>query len=317
MNKTIYSLIVPIYNEEENIEEFYKRATAVFKALNEKYEIIFVDDGSRDRSREMLKALSQKDPNVKAVLLSRNFGKEIAMTAAIDASRGQAVIPIDADLQDPPEIIPRLVEKWREGWDVVYATRSQRHGESWIKRFTASMFYKVINKFSRIYIPHNTGDFRLMDRRAVKALIKLKENHRFMKGLFAWVGFKQTGIFYERDPRYAGDTKWNYLRLFNFAVEGITSFSSIPLKMASVMGFLISFATFVFAIFILIKTIFFGNPVAGWPSMTLIILFLGGIQLLTIGIIGEYIGRIYDETKQRSLYIVEESLGFQEKKENE
>lgn len=309
-DRCTYSIVVPIYNEEENIQKFYERTTGVMDKLEGTYEIVFINDGSRDNSLELLKELHEKDSRMKVLDLSRNFGKEAAMTAGLDFTIGDAVIPIDADLQDPPEVIPQLVEKWKEGYDVVYATRSKRLGETWVKKATATSFYKVIGAMTKIDIPKNTGDFRLMDRCAINALRELREHHRFMKGLFTWVGFKQIGVPYKRDPRFAGETKWNYWKLFNFAVEGITSFSYMPLKFATFMGVFISLAAFVFAVYVVISTLLFGNEVAGYPSMIVIILFLGGVQLLTIGVIGEYVGRIYDETKQRKLYFIREALGI-------
>ena len=309
-DKYTLSIVVPIFNESDNIYAFYEKITKVLNELSEPYEIVFINDGSKDNSLDLLVELHEKDKKVKVINLSRNFGKEIAMTAGMDYSSGEAVIPIDADLQDPPEVIVSLFHKWREGYDVVYATRSSREGETWLKKWTSKMFYKIMGSLTKIEVPRDTGDFRLMDRKVVEALKELREHHRFMKGLFSWVGYKQIGVSYNRDPRYGGKTKWNLGKLFNFAIEGITSFSYIPLKFASLMGVIVSFLSFVYGIFIVIKTLIFGNPVGGYPSLIVIILFLGGIQLLTIGIIGEYIGRIYDETKKRTLYFVRDTIGF-------
>jgi len=242
------------------------------------------------------------------VSLSRNFGKEIAMTAGLDHSRGQAVVVIDADLQDPPELIAEMIPLWRQGYDVVYARRLVREGETFLKRLTAKAFYRLINQLADQPIPPDVGDFRLMSRRGVDALLKLRERHRFMKGLFAWVGFRQTELPYNRAPRAAGKTKWNYWRLWNFSLEGVTSFSMRPLQFASYFGFLIASLAALYGLFIVVRTVFFGNPVAGYPSLLVAVLFLGGVQLVTLGVIGEYIGRISTETKQRPLYLVAETL---------
>lgn len=309
-DKCTLSIVVPIFNESDNIIAFYERTIKVLDELSEPYEIIFINDGSTDDSLDLLVELHKKDRKIKIINFSRNFGKEIAMTAGIDYASGEAVVPIDADLQDPPEVIVNLFDKWKEGYDVVYATRSSREGETWLKKWSSKMFYKVMCLLTNIEIPRDTGDFRLIDRKAVEALKRLREHHRFMKGLFSWVGYKQIGILYNRDPRYGGKTKWNFRKLFGFAIEGITSFSYIPLKFASLMGIIVSFLSFVYGIFIVIKTLIFGNPVHGYPSLIVIVLFLGGIQLLTIGIIGEYIGRVYNETKRRTLYFVRDTFGF-------
>jgi glycosyltransferase involved in cell wall biosynthesis len=274
------------------------------------YEIICVNDGSKDNSLQFLIKHYHQNPSIKIVNLSRNFGKEIAMSAGIDYAIGDAVIPIDADLQDPPELIKDLVSKWEEGYDVVYAVRRSRQGESWLKRFTANNFYRVIDWMSPINIPRNTGDFRLLDQKVVKALKLLPERRRFMKGLFSWVGFNQTAIEYDRQPRYQGNTKWNYWKLWNFALEGITSFTSLPLKVWSYIGLTISMLSFFYASFLIIRTLIFGIELPGYASLMVVILFLGGVQLITLGIIGEYLGRVYDEVKGRPLYLVKESYGF-------
>lgn len=306
------SIIVPMYNESKNIDIFHERLTAVMLQLGEPYEIICVNDGSLDNTLDKLYTLNTKDPNVKVINLSRNFGKEIALTAGLDYCSGEAMIPIDADLQDPPELIPQLVAKWREGYDVVYATRMHRHGETMLKKFTAKAFYRVAKRITCINIPQDTGDFRLMSRTVVEALKQLREQHRFMKGLFTWVGFRQTSIYYNRDPRFAGQTKWNYWKLWNLALEGITSFSYAPLQLATYSGLLISISAFIYAAYIFLLTLFYGNTVPGYPSLIIIILFLGGVQLFTLGIIGEYIGRIYNESKRRPLYFVHGQQGFSE-----
>jgi len=243
-----------------------------------------------------------KDPRVAVIDLSRNFGKEIALTAGLDHASGEAVVVIDADLQDPPELIPELVEKWREGYDVVYARRTTRDGESFLKKSTAKLFYRFIQGVSRVQIPEDTGDFRLLSRRAVESLKQLRETHRFMKGLFAWIGYPQIAVNYRRDPRFAGQTKWNYWQLWNFALEGITSFTINPLKIATYLGLITSVGSFTYALFIIYKTFAFGDPVQGYPSLMVVILFLGGVQLMSLGVIGEYLGRMFNETKRRPLY---------------
>ena len=304
------SLIVPVYNESSNLDLFYERVLKVLKPLNLSYEILFIDDGSKDDSLEKLLEIRGRDSNVKVVQFSRNFGKEIAVSAGLDLAEGKAAIPIDADLQDPPELIPSLIEKWKAGYDVVYAKRTKRMGESWLKRWTASLFYRLIAKMTNIDIPEDAGDYRLLSRAAVEQLKRLRERHRFMKGLFTWVGFKQTAVFFERDPRYSGKTKWNYWKLWNFAIEGITSFSYIPLQAASYLGLLVSVFAFFYGVFIIVFKLLHGIAVPGYASLMAAVLFLGGIQLLTLGILGEYIGRIYDEVKQRPLYVIHKTYGF-------
>jgi polyisoprenyl-phosphate glycosyltransferase len=302
------SVVVPVYNESDNVEQFYLRTRATLEGLGETFEIIYVNDGSVDDTLEIVVNLAESDSRVKAIDLSRNFGKEIAVSAGLDYANGAAVILMDVDMQDPPEVIPDLLMKWREGYDVVYATRSEREGDPYFKKVTAAMFYRLIRVFSKIDIPKDTGDFRLMDRKVIAALGKLKEQHRFMKGLFSWVGFKQVGIYYKRNSRYSGKTKWNYRKLFGFAIEGITSFSYVPLQIATYFGLIVSLFAFAYGAFILLLTLISGNPVPGYPSLVVIFLFLGGIQLLCIGVIGEYVGRIYNEVKRRPLYVVREVI---------
>ena len=304
------SIVVPVYNEEESIIPFYERTIKVIKKLKKTYEIIFINDGSTDSTYDVLNRLHKKDRNVKLLDFSRNFGKEIALTAGLDAASGSGVVPIDVDLQDPPELIHEMIKKWKSGYDVVYATRTSRRGESLLKKVTAFIFYKVIRVFTKFNIPANTGDFRLMDEKVVRALGELREHHRFMKGLFSWVGYKQTCVEYQRDPRFVGTTKWKYGKLINFAIEGITSFSYIPLRFSTYLGFTISIFSFLYAAILITKKLIYGGSVAGYPSMMVAILFLGGIQLLSIGIIGEYVGRIYNETKNRKLYFIRETKGI-------
>ena len=299
-----------MYNEELNIDYLFERLLYVMNSLDSKYEIICVNDGSKDNTLQCLINYCQRNPNIKVINLSRNFGKEIALTAGIDHTRGQAVIPIDADLQDTPELIIELVNKWQQGYDVVYATRLFREGESWLKRFTANVFYHIISRISPIPIPRNTGDFRLLDRRVVEALKQMPERTRFMKGLFAWVGYKQTSIYYDRPQRYRGKTKWNYWKLWNFAIDGIASFSLAPLKIWTYIGLVIALLAFTYAIFLVLRTLIWGIDIPGYASLMVAILFLGGVQILTLGLIGEYLGRVYEETKQRPLYLIRDSYGF-------
>lgn len=304
------SVIVPLYNEAPNIDKLFERLLWALNPFNITYEIVCIDDGSRDNTLERLIEYHFRHPVIKVVALSRNFGKEIALTAGIDHAQGQAIVPIDADLQDPPELIEQLMAKWREGYDVVYARRRARQGETWMKRLTATAFYRVIGKISPVPIPQDTGDFRLLDRRVVEALKQMPERTRFMKGLFAWVGFKQTYIFYNRPPRYKGQTKWNYWKLWNFALDGITSFSLVPLKVWSYLGLALSLLAFVYATFLIARTLIFGIDVPGYASLMVSVLFIGGVQLISLGIIGEYLGRVYEEVKQRPLYLIRESHGF-------
>jgi glycosyltransferase involved in cell wall biosynthesis len=299
------SVVVPAYNEEAVLEPFHRRLSTTLDAIGEPAEIVYVDDGSRDRTAAILEALRREDPRVAIVGLSRNFGKEVALTAGLHHARGQAVVVIDADLQDPPELIPELMVPWRErGADVVYAQRVARAGETWLKRATAHLFYLLMQHVGRVQLPRDTGDFRLLSRRAVDALGQYPEHHRFMKGLFAWIGFEQVSVPYHRDPRLAGQTKWNFFKLFNLAIEGITSFTATPLRFASVLGLLIAFLAFLVGVVIIYKTLRYGDPVQGYPSLMITVLFLGGVQLTAIGILGEYLGRVFHETKQRPLYHV-------------
>jgi glycosyltransferase involved in cell wall biosynthesis len=305
---TVLSLVVPCYNEADNIDSLQARLAAVLDSMGLSWEIVYVNDGSRDLTLRRLEALHARDARVAVINLSRNFGKEIAMTAGLEHTRGDAVVVIDADLQDPPELIPDLFAGWQEGFDVVYAQRRERQGETWLKKTTASMFYRLMAALGGVKLPRDTGDFRLMSRRAVNALLQLRERHRFMKGLFAWIGFPSKAVPYDRRPRHGGKTSFNYWKLWNFAIEGITSFTVMPLKVASYLGLLVSLLAGVYAAQMIVRTILFGNPVAGYPSLMTVILFLGGAQMLTLGVIGEYLGRVFNETKQRPLYLVEAHL---------
>lgn len=298
------SVVVPLFNEEAVLPQFHFRLLRVMEGLASDYEIIYVDDGSRDRSLELAHRLKADEARVGIVELSRNFGKEAALTAGLDVAGGDAVVIIDADLQDPPELIPALIEKWREGFDVVYATRTSRDGESFLKKFTAHWFYRLMGKLSDTEIPADTGDFRVMSRRAVAALGQLREQHRFMKGLYSWIGFRQTAVMYRRDARASGTTKFNYRKLLRFAVDGITAFSTVPLKFATSIGLLVAVPAFGMAAFIVGKTLIYGDPVHGYPSMMTVLLMLGGLQLVFLGVLGEYVGRLFNEVKRRPVYLV-------------
>jgi len=308
------SVIVPAYNEEEVLPIFHHRlvtALANVKELEGRWEVVYVNDGSKDATLRILKELQLTDPAIGVAALSRNFGKEAAMSAGLKLARGDAVILIDADLQDPPELIGDMVRVWQQGADVVNMKRSSRQGETWFKKASAACFYKVINWLSEVHIPENVGDFRLLSRRAVDALNQLPERNRFMKGLFAWIGYKQVVVEYERHPRAAGETKWPYFKLFHFAIEGITGFSVVPLRLASYAGFLTALSAFIYALFLLVKTLTIGDSVKGFPTLILTILILGGLQLMAMGIIGEYLGRLFMESKRRPLFLIDEYLAPQ------
>lgn len=305
MDRPLLSVVAPAFNEGEVLGQFHERLAKVLDDVPLAGEIVYVNDGSTDATAEILERLAASDPRVAVLELSRQFGKERALSAGIDYARGDAVVVIDADLQDPPELIPELLAPWRDdGFEVVYAERIHRAGESLLRRGTASLFYRLIRRVSRVDIPRNTGDFRLLSRRAVDELKRLRERHRFMKGLFAWVGFAQKSVPYHRDARSAGRSKWSYWRLWNFALTGITSFTIAPLKVATYLGLLIALLAFAYALVIVYKTLVWGNPVAGYPSLMTVILFLGGVQLMTMGVMGEYLGRMFEEVKQRPLYVV-------------
>lgn len=303
------TVVVPAYNEGEGLHAFHARTRAALDALPDiEGEILYIDDGSRDNTWQVMLALVNEDPRCGALRLARNFGKELALTAGLDAVDADAAVVIDADLQDPPELISDFVARWREGFDVVYGTRLERDGETWLKRFTAAGFYRLMERMSSTPVPRDTGDFRLLSRAALDALRQIRERHRFMKGLFAWVGYRQCAIGYHRDPRHAGTSKFNYWKLWNFAIEGITSFSTVPLRIGTYIGGLAALAAFVFGLVIIAKTLIWGDPVAGYPSLMTVVLFLGGLQLMALGVIGEYLGRLYMEAKQRPLYLIETAL---------
>ncbi len=301
------SLLIPAYNEHEVLDSLFERLDKLAKN-NKSYdfEFLFVNDGSRDNTLDIIKKQAEKDDRIAYVSLSRNYGKEIAMIAGFDAVTGDAMVIIDADLQDPPELIPEMIKYWEEGYDDVYARRSNRKGETWLKKFSSTMYYRLLQKSTNIPIQVDTGDFRLLDRRCIEALKQIRESQRNTKGMFSWIGFKKKEITYNRDPRIAGTTKWNYMKLLNLAVDGITSLTTAPLRISTIMGFIVSFIAFVFIIVVVVKTAMFGDPVAGYPSLMAVVLFLGGVQLLSLGVIGEYIGKIFIETKHRPLYYIGE-----------
>jgi polyisoprenyl-phosphate glycosyltransferase len=309
MNKKdiTYSVVAPVYNEAASLPKLYERISAVMQKLREPWELVLVDDGSTDGSTDAIRALARRDSRVRPVIFARNFGHQIAITAGWDYSRGDAVIIIDADLQDPPEAIAELAQKWKDGYEVVYAIRSEREGEGWFKRFSASVFYRIIYRITDVRIPVDTGDFRLMDRKVVDVLKTMRERHRFPRGMSAWVGFKQIGVQYKRSPRYAGVTKYPFKKMVLLALNAITSFSYFPLQVATYFGFF-SAGIAILAIPLVIYLRMAGIPQFTGQATTLIaVLFLGGIQLISLGVLGEYIGRLYDEAKGRPLYIVREA----------
>lgn len=305
--KITYSIIAPIYNEIDNLPELYRRVKEAMDSNGEPWEFILVDDGSTDGSTEKIRELAEKDKTVRPVIFARNFGHQIAITAGWDYARGNAIIIIDADLQDPPEVILELAKKWKEGYEVVYAVRGEREGESWFKLWTASIFYRLIYRITDVKIPVDTGDFRLMDRKVVNVLKQMKERHRFPRGMSAWVGFKQIGVTYKRAGRHAGVTKYPFKKMFRLAINAITGFSYFPLQMATYVGF-VSAGISIFAIPVVIIMRMAGNGAFFGQATTLIaVLFLGGVQLISLGVLGEYVGRLYDEAKGRPLYIVRDA----------
>lgn len=310
------SIIIPMYNEEESLPYLYERLVGLGKKIpNYELEFLFVNDGSKDNSLEIVKEYRKTDPRVCYVNLSRNYGKEVAMGAAFDYVTGDATAIIDADLQDPPELIVDMLKYYEQGYDDVYAKRRSRKGETWLKKFTSKKFYQILQSVSRVPIQTDTGDFRLLSRRAIEALRKFPEKQRYTKGMFSLIGFKKKAIEFDRDPRVAGETKWNYLKLIDLAIEGITSFTTAPLRLATIVGSLIAFLSFIYMIYIIIRTIALGVDVPGYSSSICIMLLMGGIQLIFLGIIGEYLGRIFTEVKNRPLYFIDEYAGPQEKNE--
>ncbi len=310
----VYSIVVPLYNEEEVIHETYKRLRATMDSLGEPYELIFINDGSRDKTWELAKGLAAKDNNLRLIGFSRNFGHQIAITAGMDNASGRAIVVIDADLQDPPAVILDMIARWKEGYEVVYGRRLKRKGESFFKKFTAKLFYRALNAMTDVTLPVDAGDFRLIDRKVCDTLKSLPERNRYVRGLVSWVGFKQTAVDYVREERFAGETKYPLRKMLKLASDAITSFSYKPLKMSTWLGAFVALASFIFLIGIVIQRIFFPDTVLmpGWASLAAISLFFNGIVLVMLGIIGQYVGRIYDEAKGRPLYIVGETVNFKE-----
>ncbi|MFC4779370.1 glycosyltransferase family 2 protein [Paenibacillus sp. GCM10023252] len=308
--RATYSIIVPMYNEEEVIETTYRRLKLVMDSLQEPYELILVNDGSRDRTASIVEGLCEQDSRLRFINFSRNFGHQIAITAGMDYAEGDAIVIIDADLQDPPEVILDMIAKWKEGYEVVYGKRQKRKGETLFKKTTALLFYRFLRSLTNVDIPTDTGDFRLIDRKVCDVLKGLKEKNRFVRGLVSWVGFRQTMVEYVREERFAGETKYPLKKMIGFALDGITSFSYKPLKLASYVGFAVSFTSFVYLVVVLLQKLFGGVDVKGWASTIAVTLLFNGLILIILGVIGEYIGRIYEESKNRPLYIVRETQGF-------
>lgn len=312
MGKLI-TILIPAYNEEEVVDVLHERLVQLADTeAKYQFEFLFIDDGSKDETSASLLALRENDKRINLVCLSRNFGKETAMMAGFDYSQGDAVVIIDADLQDPPELISDMLRLWEEGYDDVYAKRISRNGESWLKKLTSKVYYRLLQKMTRIPVQQDTGDFRLLDRRCIEALKSMRESQRYTKGMFSWIGYKKKEILYERDARAAGTTKWNYYQLINLAIEGITSFTISPLRISSFLGCIVSGVAYIYILILVIKTLLYGNETSGYPSLMCAILFMGGIQLIMIGVLGEYIGRIFSETKKRPLYLVDEYNGKKE-----
>ncbi len=316
-NKKLVTILVPAYNEQEVLHLLYERLVKLMDS-NPKYnfEVLLVNDGSKDNTFQIMQELREKDKRFCYLNLSRNYGKETAMIAGLDYCKGDAVVIIDADLQDPPELIPEMIKYWEEGYDDVYAKRKSREGETWLKKFTSKMYYKVLQSFTRIQIQKDTGDFRLLDRRCVEALKAIRETQRYTKGLFSWIGYNKKEILYDRDPRAAGQTKWNYAKLIDLSIDGITSFTTSPLRWSAIFGVLVSIIGFIYMIYIIIKTIITGIEVPGYASLMVVILFLGGVQLIFLGVIGEYLGRAFNEGKHRPLYFIDRYNEEKETNEN-
>ncbi|SFS76683.1 glycosyltransferase family 2 protein [Marininema halotolerans] len=308
-NDVRFSVVIPVFNEEAVLEESYRRLKEVMESTGDTYELLFVDDGSKDRSATLLRELRGQDPQVKWLRFSRNFGHQVAITAGMEHAKGEAVVVIDADLQDPPELILEMIQKWEEGFDVVYAKRKERKGESWFKRVTAAGYYRLLRGLTEVDIPLDTGDFRLLDRKVCHAMNALKEKHRFVRGMVSWVGFRQTAVEYVRDERWAGETKYPLKKMLGLSMDGITSFSYKPLRLASYVGFLLSMGSFLYMMFIVLKALLMETGVPGWASLATMSLFFHGVTLIILGLMGEYIGRIYDESKNRPLYLIDREGG--------
>ena len=310
MTNVRYSIVAPCYNEEGNLLELHRRVTEIMDQTGEPWELVLVNDGSRDSTPEMMRELHAADPRIHYIDFARNFGHQIAVTAGMDYAQGEAVILIDADLQDPPELFLEMIQKWKEGFDVVYAVREERRGESWFKLATAKLFYRIIYRITDVNIPLDTGDFRLMDRKVVNAIKQMKERHRFIRGMTSWVGFKQTGVTYTRAERFAGETKYPIRRMVKFAWDAVTGFSFFPLQLAMYLGFTIAGLSALGVLVVIIARLFGNQAFIGQATTLVMVLFLGGVQLISLGIIGEYLGRIYDEVKGRPMYVVNEAVGF-------
>ncbi|RUS47787.1 glycosyltransferase family 2 protein [Cohnella sp. AR92] len=313
MNGPVFlSVVVPMYNEEEVIETTYRRLTTALDPIGETYELVFVNDGSRDNTAKIVRRIGAEDPRVKMVDFSRNFGHQIAVTAGMDYSSGRVVALIDADLQDPPELIPEMIAKWREGYDVIYGQRIARKGESFFKKWTAAMFYRLLRSMTSVSIPVDTGDFRLMDRKVCDALSSMREQSRFIRGMVSWAGFRQTALEYVREERFAGETKYPLRKMIRLSLDAITSFSTKPLKFAGVLGFAMSAIGFIYLLVVIFQHIFTNTTLKGWTSMVVISLLFHGITLMLLGVLGEYIGRTYEEAKRRPLYLVADRLNFED-----
>jgi len=312
-----YSIVAPCYNEEGNLQELYRRITEVMDKTGESWELVLINDGSRDHTIDLMKEIHAQDNRVHYIDFARNFGHQIAVTAGMDYAQGKAVVLIDSDLQDPPELIWDMIEKWKEGYKVIYAVRAERKGETWFKIWTAKIFYRLIYNITDIQIPLDTGDFRLMDRKVVDAMKHMPERHRFIRGMTSWVGFKQTGVTYTRSERFAGETNYPFRKMLHFAITAITGFSHVPLQIATYLGFFIAVLSTVAALGVIIARFMDpGSFFAGQATTLVMVLFLGGVQLISLGIIGEYLGRIYDEVKGRPMYVVNEAVGFSDEQSN-
>lgn len=316
MDMVRYSIIVPVYNEEEVIMETYRRLTKVMDSTGEPYEILFVNDGSRDQTFQLAEEICKGDPRIRVINFSRNFGHQIAVTAGMEYSKGQAVVIIDADLQDPPEVIPLMIEKWKAGYDVVYGKRLKRKGETFFKKATAKLFYRFLNHMTNVDIPVDTGDFRLIDRKVCDTINSLTEKNRYVRGLVSWVGYRQTGVEYVREERFAGETKYPLKKMLKLAGDAMLSFSYKPLKIAGLVGGLLSAASFIYLIIIIYQRLFTDTTITGWASTLVVMLFFNGVTLVMHSITGEYIGRIYEETKNRPLFIVRDTIGFEDKQDD-
>lgn len=310
MSTIRYSIIAPCYNEEGNLYELHRRITEVMDRTGEIWELVLINDGSADRTPELMRELHARDPRVHFIDFARNFGHQVAVTAGMDYAQGEAIVLIDSDLQDPPELILEMIQKWKEGYQVVYAVRSERKGETWFKLFTAKLFYRLIYRITDVHIPLDTGDFRLMDRRVVNTMKRMKERHRFIRGMTSWVGFRQTGVYYVRQERFSGQTGYPLRKMLKFASDAITGFSYFPLQLATYLGFIVAALSGLGMIGVILARLIGQQPFFGQATTLVTVLFLGGIQLISLGIIGEYLGRIYDEVKGRPLYVVNEAVGF-------